>query len=121
LQQAPRARVGYWQQVHEAVSEDFAGDRYLPRRTEFPSNWIKGFNITADSAETLANGANQFLAAPNAIIFSLADVDRAFVDFLIATRNYLEPWQHRSLAIMKQSVKEIHEVPLRLCMVPSRL
>src|SRR2546427_802888 len=54
----------------------------------------KGFNITADSAGALANRANQFLAAPNAMIFSLADVDRAFVAFLIATRNYLEPWQH---------------------------
>src|SRR5438094_10489196 len=58
--------------------------------------WIpRGSILQADSAGTLANRANQFLAAPNAIIFSLADVDRAFVDFLIATRNYLEAWKHR--------------------------
>lgn len=69
-----------------------------------------GWNITADSAETLATRANQFLTAPHAIKFSLADVDRAFVDFLIATRNYLSHRSSGALAIMKQRVKEINDV-----------
>jgi hypothetical protein len=70
----------------------------------------EGWNITADSAETLAKKANQFLTAPHAIKFSLADVDRAFVDLLIATRNYLSHRSTGALAIMKQRVKQLHDV-----------
>jgi hypothetical protein len=66
--------------------------------------------LRRDSAETLAKRANQFLIAPDAIKFSLADVDRAFVDLLIATRNYLSHRSTGALGIMKQRVKEIHKV-----------
>jgi hypothetical protein len=61
-----------------------------------------GWNVTADSAETLAKRATQFLSAPHAIKFSLADLDRKFVDLLIATRNYLSHRSTGSLKTMKQ-------------------
>jgi hypothetical protein len=71
-----------------------------------------GWNITADSAETLAKRANQFLDGAHAIKFSLADVDRAFVDFLIATRNYLSHRSAGALTIMKKRVKEMDAASL---------
>jgi hypothetical protein len=66
-----------------------------------------GWNVTADSAETLAKRATQFLSAPYAIKFSLADLDTKFVDLLIAARNYLSHGSTGSLKIMKQRVNEI--------------
>jgi hypothetical protein len=69
-----------------------------------------GWNITADSAETLAKTANQFLAAQHAIKFSLTDVDRCFVDFLIATRNYLSHRSSGALSIMKERLREVSAV-----------
>lgn len=73
-----------------------------------------GWNLTADSAETLAKRATQFLSAPHAIKFSLADQDRKFVDLLIATRNYLSHRSAGSLKIMKQRVKDLDVAsPLR--------
>jgi|ERR1019366_2341018 hypothetical protein len=70
----------------------------------------EGWNITADSAETLAKRANQLLSAPHAIKFSLADSDRKFVDLLIAIRNYLSHRSSGSLVIMKQRIKELQKV-----------
>ncbi len=66
-----------------------------------------GWNVTADSAETLAKRATQFLSAPHAIKFSLADQDRRFVDLLISTRNYLSHRSAGSLKTMKQRVKDL--------------
>jgi len=67
----------------------------------------EGWNVTADSAETLAKRATQFLSAPHAIKFSLAEVDRRFVDLLIATRNYLSHRSAGSLKIMKKRVADM--------------
>ncbi len=69
-----------------------------------------GWNITANSADALAVIANQFLTAPYAKKFSLADNDRAFVDFLIATRNYLSHRSTGALLIMKKRVRELYDV-----------
>lgn len=53
----------------------------------------KGWNITAESAESLAELTNTLLSAATAKKFSLPDVDRKFVDLTLALRNYLS---HRS-------------------------
>lgn len=65
-----------------------------------------GWNITADSAETLAVKANQLLSAPDAIKFSLPDVDRKFLDLTIAVRNLLSHRSAGALAIMKKRLQE---------------
>lgn len=70
----------------------------------------KGWNVTADSAERLAQKANQYLAASSAIKFSLAAPDRAFVDFLIAMRNYLSHRSAGALTILKARIQEIHQI-----------
>jgi hypothetical protein len=70
----------------------------------------EGWNITAESAEALANRTNQLLSAGHAIKFSLPDVDRKFFDLVIAIRNYLSHRSTGSLSIMKRRIKELHAV-----------
>jgi hypothetical protein len=53
----------------------------------------KGRNISATSASTLRDLANRLLAAPYARKFSLNADDSAFIDYLVAVRNFLG---HRS-------------------------
>lgn len=53
----------------------------------------KGWNITAKSAQGLAELANRHLSAVDAKRFSLEADDRDFIDYLVALRNYLG---HRS-------------------------
>jgi hypothetical protein len=66
-----------------------------------------GWNITADSAETLAAKANQFLVAPHAKKFSLTEKDRRFIDLVIAIRNYLSHRSAGALTILKRRLVEI--------------
>jgi hypothetical protein len=69
-----------------------------------------GWNITADSAETLAQKANQLLSAPDAIKFSLPDADRKFLDLTIGIRNFLSHRSAGALTIMKKRLGEHHTV-----------
>jgi hypothetical protein len=53
----------------------------------------KGWNLTAGSAEKLAEQANRLLSGAKARKFSLEAEDRDFINYLVALRNYLS---HRS-------------------------
>jgi hypothetical protein len=66
-----------------------------------------GWNITADSAETLANTANKILPAIHAKKFSLPEIDRKFIDLTIAIRNYLSHRSSGSLSIMKKKLTDL--------------
>ena len=101
-----KARVKLKYRVQEQIVRKMDHDRSIPdvlTRTHIelmvdPEGW----NVTADSAETLAKRATQFLSAPHAIKFSLSEMDRRFVDLLIATRNFLSHRSTGSLKIMKK-------------------
>lgn len=67
----------------------------------------RGWNITANSAEDLSKRANQLLPAADAKKFSLDADDGAFVDFLIALRNYLGHRSKASRAEVSRLVKAI--------------
>lgn len=58
----------------------------------------KGWNITAGTAQELAELANKMLPGAQAKKFSLNADDRSFIDLLVALRNYLG---HRSRGSMK--------------------
>lgn len=53
----------------------------------------KDYNVTSPSAATLTKRANELLAAPHAIKFTLSNDDSAFFDYFVALRNFLG---HRS-------------------------
>jgi hypothetical protein len=67
----------------------------------------KGWNVTANSAEELSKRANQLLPAADAKKFSLDADDSAFVDYLIALRNYLS---HRSRASRAEVMRSIRDM-----------
>lgn len=66
----------------------------------------KGWNITADSADTLAGLTGNLLLAPASKKFSLPNVDRKFFDFIIAMRNYLSHRSGGSLTTLKIKLSE---------------
>jgi len=68
-----------------------------------------GFNITAESADKLALKASQLLEGTDAKKFSLSGADRAFVDLLIAIRNFLSHRSSGSSATLKQRLAELHK------------
>lgn len=67
----------------------------------------EGRNVSAESAGTLAEKANDLLAAAHAKKFSLTAVDGGFLDFVIALRNYLS---HRSSGSMKILRKRLSDL-----------
>jgi len=67
----------------------------------------KGWNISASSAQELANLANLHLPAPDARKFSLDAEDRAFLDYLVALRNYLAHRSDSSRGIIVSAINEI--------------
>jgi len=64
----------------------------------------KGRNVTANSAQDLADRANDLLIGSLARKFSLDTDDRIFVDILLGVRNYLSHRSKQSLAVLKKSV-----------------
>lgn len=67
----------------------------------------KGRNVTAHSAQELADRANEFLAGSSARKFSLDTDDRMFVDVLLGIRNFLSHRSKQSLAVLKKSVANL--------------
>ena len=68
----------------------------------------KGWNINATSAQELRSKANQFLHSTHALNFSLNADDAAFVDFLVAVRNFLAHRSANSRALFKSSLASMH-------------
>jgi hypothetical protein len=67
----------------------------------------KGRNVTANSAQDLADRANEFLTGSLARKFSLDSDDRMFVDVLLGVRNFLSHRSKQSLAVLKKSVSNL--------------
>ncbi|MCU1305050.1 MAG: hypothetical protein JWQ87_5334 [Candidatus Sulfotelmatobacter sp.] len=64
----------------------------------------KGWNITADSGDSLAALTGNLLPAPASKKFSLPAVDRKFIDLTIAFRNYLSHRSGGSVATLKDKL-----------------
>jgi hypothetical protein len=69
----------------------------------------KGWNIAANSGDQLAKVANDFLKSSVARKFSLDKEDRAFIDLLVALRNFLA---HRSTGGRKSLIAAIRKMEL---------
>lgn len=92
----------YEDRLKQSLGEKFAGiSKWVS--VDFPESVTlaqveklldpKGWNVTAGSAQKLADVANRYLSAANARKFSLQGDDRDFIDYLVCLRNYLT---HRS-------------------------
>ena len=77
----------------------------------------KGWNITADSADSLAGLTDNLLMASAAKKFSLPAVDRKFIDLIIALRNYLSHRSGGSVTTLKDKLADFQRTdkasPLR--------
>ena len=67
----------------------------------------KGRNVTATSAQDLADRANELLTGSLARKFSLDIDDRMFIDVLLGIRNYLSHRSKQSLAVLKKLVTNL--------------
>lgn len=70
----------------------------------------KGRNLTASSAQDLADRANELLTGSLARKFSLDIDDRMFIDLLLGIRNYLSHRSKKSLTALKKSVANLTPV-----------
>jgi hypothetical protein len=68
----------------------------------------EGRNVSAESADTLAQKANNLLAAAHARKFSLIAADGRFLDLVIAVRNYLSHRSSGSMAILRKRLAELN-------------
>jgi hypothetical protein len=68
----------------------------------------KQWNITAGSGHELAKRANELLSATHAIKFSLDVNDAAFVDYLIALRNFLGHYSAGSRERLKETISALN-------------
>jgi hypothetical protein len=69
----------------------------------------KGWNISAPSASKLADKANQLLAAPYAIKFSLGSEDSELYNYIKALRNYLGHSSDGARDIFKDTIDNLSE------------
>jgi hypothetical protein len=67
----------------------------------------EGRNVSAESADTLAQKANNLLAAAYARKFSLSAADGRFLDLVIAVRNYLSHRSSGSMTILRKRLTEL--------------
>lgn len=68
----------------------------------------KGWNITASTAEELTKIANQMLPGALAKKFSFDEDDRAFIDLLVALRNYLGHRSRGSMRVLRERIAALN-------------
>jgi hypothetical protein len=70
----------------------------------------KGWNLDATSAEELRSKANQLLHSTDARNFSLSSDNAAFVDLVVAMRNYLAHRSTSSRRVFRASVRTLQTI-----------